>query len=62
MKVKISKEEIQRIIDDPEWARIAKINVDDPWWLIVLKITAALLGFFLAGTGTAAAATYVAML
>jgi len=56
MKVKVSKEEIQRVLDDPEQRKIAKVNASDPWWVIALKVIAYLIGLLLAGTATAAAA------
>ena len=44
MKVKISNEQIQQILDDPEAARSAKLKVNDPWWLIVVKVIAYICG------------------
>ena len=38
MKVKVSKEQIQRILDNPEEAQKAGVKVSDPWWVIVLRI------------------------
>lgn len=53
MKVKVSKEEIQRIVDNPLEAEKAKVKVSDPWWVIVLKVVSYLIGLVLAGAATA---------
>lgn len=53
MKVKLSKEQIQKIAENPD----AKVKVDDPWYIIVIKVLAYICGLILAGYGTAAAAT-----
>ena len=53
MKVKVSKEEIQRIVDNPLEAKKAKVKVSDPWWVIVLKVVSYLIGLVLAGAATA---------
>ena len=53
MKVKVSKEEIQRIVDNPEEAEKAKVKVTDPWWVIALKVVSYLIGLVLAGAATA---------
>jgi len=52
MKIKLTKEQIQQIAKDPE----SKVEVSDPWFIIVLKVVAYLVGLLLAGYGTAAAA------
>ena len=52
MKIKLTKEQIQQIAKDPN----AKVEVSDPWFVIVLKVVAYLVGLLLAGYGTAAAA------
>lgn len=58
MKVKLTKEQIQKIVDDPEKAAEAKIKVSDPWWIIVVKVISYICSLILAGslTGCAAAA------
>lgn len=58
MKVKLpnlSEEEIRKLAKNPE----AKVSVDDPWWVIALKVVAYLIGLILAGAGTATAANIV---
>lgn len=57
MKVKISKEEIQKIVANPTEAEKAKVKVSDPWWVIALKVVAYLIGLLLAGEASAEAAT-----
>ena len=37
-------------------------NTNDPWWVIVLKVLAYLIGLLLAGIGTVDAATLVGIL
>lgn len=53
MKARISKEEIQRIVDNPKEAEKAKVKVTDPWWVIALKVVSYLIGLVLAGAATA---------
>lgn len=56
MKVKLpklSEDEIRQIAQNPD----AKVDISDPWWVIVLKVVAYLIGLILAGVGTAQAAT-----
>ena len=62
MKVKISNEQIQQILDDPEAARSAKVKVNDPWWLIVVKVIAYICGLILAGAGTVSCSSMVGLL
>lgn len=58
MKVKLTPNQIAEIAKNPE----TKVTVDDPWWVIVLKVVAYLIGLLLAGVGTADAATYIGMM
>ena len=62
MKFKVSKEQIQRILDNPEEAQKAGVKVSDPWWVIVLKIVAYAIGLILAGAGTVSCSTMVGLL
>lgn len=58
MKVKLpklSEEQIRQLASDPE----SKVTVADPWWVIVLKVTAYLIGLILAGVGSAQAANLI---
>lgn len=53
MKVKLTKQQIDSILADPEQAANAKVKVNDPWWVIVLKVVAYVCGLLLAGACTA---------
>ena len=57
MKVKLTTEQIQKIVDDPVAAAEAKVKVNDPWWIIVIKVIAYICGLILAGSATAGCAT-----
>lgn len=57
MKIKLSKEQIAKIAENPD----AKVEISDPWFIIVLKVIAYLAGLLLAGYGTAAAANSLIM-
>ena len=59
MKIKLSKEQIESILRDPEKAQEAGVTTKDPWWLIVLKVLAYALGLLLGGTATMSAASYM---
>ena len=39
-----------------------KINNKDPWWVIVLKVVAYLIGLILAGVGTTASAQMIGLI
>lgn len=56
MKVKLTKEQIQKVIDDPEQAQRAGVKASDPWWVIALKVVSYLIGLILAGVTTASCA------
>lgn len=58
MKVKLPKlteDQIRDLAQNPD----AKVSIDDPWWVITLKVIAYLIGLILAGVGTAAAANVI---
>ena len=64
MKIKLSKAQIEEITSDPEKAQEIGIKTNDPWWVIVLKVIAYLIGLILAGAATtscaaAASATFM---
>lgn len=59
MKVKLTKEQIQKVVDDPVAAESAKIKVSDPWWVVALKVVAYLIGLLLAGSCTSLLATEI---
>lgn len=59
MKIKLTKEQVKEILENPEMAQKIGIQTTDPWWVIALKVLAYLIGLLLAGaatTGCAAAA------
>lgn len=49
MKIKLTTEQIKAIVANPEAAAEAKINVTDPWWIIVLKVVKYICELVLAG-------------
>lgn len=53
MKVKLTKQQIEDLAKNPE----SKVEVGDPWWLIVVKVLAYICGLILAGYGTTGAMT-----
>ena len=57
MKVKLNKEQIEKIIADPEKAKAAGVKASDPWWVIVLKVISYLIGLILGGAVTTGCAT-----
>lgn len=57
MKVKLDKQQIEKLAQNPD----AKVDVADPWWVIVLKVTAYLIGLILAGMGTTTTAAAMGM-
>ena len=52
MKVKLSKQQVEKILEDPEAASKSGIKANDPWWVIVLKVAAYIIGLLLAGVAT----------
>ena len=63
MKIKLTKAQIEEILANPEKAQEAGIKANDPWWVIVLKVLAYLIGLILAGAvTTSCAAACVTML
>ncbi len=52
MKIKLSKEQIENIVADPEKAQEAGLKINDPWWVVVLKVLSYVIGLLLGGTVT----------
>lgn len=52
MKIKVTKEQVEKIVSDPEEAVKAGIKVGDKWWIIVLKAIAYIIGLILGGVAT----------
>ena len=57
MKVKLSKAQIEAIVNDPAEALKAGVRATDPWWVIVLKVVAYLIGLILGGVATTSCAS-----
>ena len=58
MKVKLTKQQIEEILADPEKARAAGVKTNDPWWVIVLKVVAYIIGLLLGGAATTSCASH----
>ena len=56
MKLKLTKKQIDEILADPEKAEKIGIQTSDPWYIIVLKVLAYLIGLILAGAATTSCA------
>lgn len=61
MKVKLTKAQVEKILEDPEAARQSGVKASDPWWVIVLKVIAYVIGLVLAGVATTSCAHVVAV-
>ena len=59
MKIKLSQEQIQEILEDPEKAKEAGVDAKDPWWVIVLKVIAYVIGLLLGGAMTISCVPFV---
>lgn len=59
MKIKLSKEQIKSIVNDPQKAQEAGIKITDPWWVIVLKVLAYVIGLLLGGVVTTSCAGHI---
>ena len=59
MKIKLSKEQIENIVADPEKAQEAGLKTNDPWWVIVLKVLAYISGLLLGGTLTTSCVSHL---
>lgn len=62
MKIKLTTEQIRAIVEDPVKASEAKIKVNDPWWVIVLKVLAYAIGLILGGAVTTSCASMVGIM
>lgn len=56
MKIKLTKAQIEEILANPEKAQEIGIKTSDPWWVIVLKVLAYLIGLLLGGAVTTSCA------
>ena len=57
MKIKLTDQQINDILEDPKKAQEAGVKVNDPWWVIVLKVIAYVIGLLVAGVGTSSGST-----
>lgn len=62
MKVKLTKEQIEQIVADPEKAAQAGVKVTDPWWVVVLKVLKYIIEVVLVGAGSYLAVSCVTAL
>ena len=62
MKVKLNKEQIEAIINDPVKAEAVGVKISDPWWVIVLKVVTYAIGLLLGGTLTVGCANIVGII
>ena len=62
MKIKLTQEQINDIVDDPQKAHEAGVKANDPWWIIVLKVLAYIIGLVVAGAATSCSTMVMAML
>lgn len=60
MRVKLTEEQVKKILEDPAAARQSGVKVSDPWWVIVLKVIAYVIGLVLAGATTTSCAHLIA--
>ena len=59
MKIKLTKQQIDEIVNDPQKAQEAGIKITDPWWVIVLKVLAYIIGLLLGGAITTSCASHI---
>ena len=59
MKIKLSKKQIENILADPDKAQEAGVKSNDPWWIIVLKVLAYLIGLLLGGAATTSCVSHI---
>lgn len=59
MKIKLTKKQIEGILADPEKAQEAGLKTNDPWWVIVLKVLAYIIGLLLGGAMTTSCASAI---
>lgn len=57
MKVKLTQEQINAILSDPEKIKSAGVKISDPWWVILLKVIAYAIGLILGGAVTTSCAS-----
>lgn len=59
MKIKLSQEQIENIVNDPVKAKQAGLKPKDPMWIIILKVIAYIIGLLLGGVVTTSCAGHI---
>ena len=59
MKIKLTKQQIESILADPYKAQETGVVANDPWWVIVLKVLAYIIGLLLGGAVTTSCASAI---
>ena len=59
MEVKLTLKQGNDIVEDPQKAHEAGVKANDPWWVIVLKVLAYIIGLVLGGAATTSCSTMV---
>ena len=59
MKIKLSQKQIEDIVADPEKAQEAGMKLNDPWWVIVLKVLGYVIGLLLGGAAITSCASHI---
>ena len=59
MKIKLSQEQIENIVNDPVKAKEAGLKINDPWWVVVLKVITYAIGLLLGGVATTSCAGHI---
>lgn len=59
MKNKLTQDQIDSILEDPQKVQEAGIKAKDPWWVIVLKVLAYIIGLLLGGAVTTSCAAHI---
>ena len=62
MKIKLTKKQVEDILDDPEKAQETGVKTNDPWWVIGLKVLAYIIGLVLAGGATTSCVSHLSTL
>lgn len=59
MKTKLTKKQINDIVEYPERDHEASVRTEDSWWVTVLKIIAYVIGLVLGGAATTSCSAVV---
>lgn len=61
MKIRLTKEQVEEILVNPEMAQEVGVKTSDPWWVNVLKVLAYLIGLLLAEAASTSCASAMAL-